>query len=374
MLDQKINSVINWLLYSGIQNPEGSYDLNDNDVSGCFNAWFDLEKNNYSYIYTEISGYALTLLLYLYKETGDNIYLQRAQKVGDWLLKIQHHTGAFPTAFYLSDNSSQKPNGFHSFDAVMVFNGLTNLYRHINQEKYLISAKKAADWVLDYQKKDGSIATIVDEDKNKVEDNQETWSSQPGSYHAKLAIGYLNLYDLTKKENYLKAARKLCDYALSFQQSDGQFFTYGKIKGTNFHPHAYTAEGLFIAGTYLNEVKYKKSAQKAIQWAISFNKEGIIPRQKYKNTLNYNERIDILAQIYRLAILLGIKNHSNEKILKHILNHQYFGENKSQHGGFLFGKLSSGEKVPHINCWVSMFALQAMKLHQGQILRPFDLV
>ncbi len=374
MLDQRISSVINWLLHSGIQNLEGSYDINGVDVSGSFNAWFDLEKNDYSYIYTEISGYALTLLLFLYKETGDNIYLQKAQKTGHWLLKTQHRTGAFPTAFYLSNNSSRKSHGFYSFDAGMVFNGLANLYRHTNQEKYLISAKKAADWVLDYQKKDGSIAAIIDEDKGKVKDHEETWSSQPGSYHAKLAIGYLNLYDLIKKKNYLEAAYKLCDYALSFQQSDGQFFTYGKIKGTNFHPHAYTAEGLFVAGVYLDEVKYKKAAQKATQWAISYNKEGIIPRQKHNNTLNYNERIDILAQIYRLAILLGIENDSNEKILNRILDYQYFGKNKSQHGGFLFGKLSSGEKVPNINCWVSMFALQALKLHQGQILRSFYLV
>lgn len=374
MLDQKINSVINWLLYSGIQNPEGAYDINGVNVSGGFNAWFDLEKNDYSYVYTEISGYALTLLLYLYKETDDNIYFQRAQKVGDWLLKIQHHTGAFPTAFYLSDNFLRKPDGFYSFDTGMVFNGLTNLYRHINQEKYLISAKKAADWVLDYQKKDGSIAAIVDEDRGKVKDREETWSSQSGSYHAKLAMGYLNLYDLTKKKNYLEAACKLCDYALSFQQSDGQFFTYGKIKGTNFHPHAYTAEGLFVAGAYLDEIKYKKSARKATQWAISCNKEGIIPRHKHNNTFNYNERIDVLAQIYRLTVLLGIKNDSNEKILNRILDYQYFGENKSQHGGFLFGKSNSGERTPHINCWVSMFALQALKLHQGQIPGPFYLV
>lgn len=374
MLDQKINFTINWLLYSGIQNPESSYDIDGIDISGSFNAWFDLEKNNYPYVYTEISGYALTLLLYLYKETGDNIYLKRAQKVGNWLLKIQNYTGAFPTAFYLSDSSIRKPDSFLSFDAGMVFNGLANLYRHTNQEKYLISAKKAADWILNYQKKDGSIAAMISKDGSKIKDNEETWSSQPGSYHAKLAIGYLNLHDLTKEENYLKAARKLCDYALSFQQSNGQFFTYGKIKGTNFHPHAYTAEGLFVAGIYLNEAKYKKSAQKATQWAISYNKEGIIPRQKHKNTLNYNERIDVLAQIYRLATLLGIKNDSNEKILNHILNHQYFGENKSQHGGFLFGKLSSGEKAPHINSWVSMFALQALKLHQNQTLEPFYLV
>lgn len=362
MLNQRINLIINWLLHSGIQNPEGS-----------FNAWFDLEKNAHSYIYTEISGYALTLLLYLYKEMGDNIYFQRAQKVGDWLLKIQHHSGAFPTAFYLFDDSPKKSNGFHSFDAGMVFNGLANLFRHTKQEKYLISAKKAADWVLDYQKKDGSIAAIVDEDSSKVKDNEETWSSQPGSYHAKLAIGYLNLHDLTKEKKYLGAVRKLCDYALFFQQPDGQFFTYGKIKGTNFHPHAYTAEGLFVAGTYLDEVKYKKAAQEATQWAISCSKEGIIPRHKHNNVFNYNERVDVLAQIYRLAILLGMKSDSDEEILNRILEYQYFGKNKSQRGGFLFGKLSSGEKVPHINCWVSMFVLQALKLQQDQLLEPFYL-
>ncbi len=369
MQKKEIKAVIDWFLYSGVQNTVNTLDSDGNDLAGSFNAWYDLENNQFSYTYSEITGYALTTFLYLYNITNDNIFLERAIIIGDWLLKKQNINGAFLTAYYHQKNiGPSKPEEFHSFDVGMIANGLANLYRNNKDEKYLIAARKAADWLISFQDKNGSIAAQVGQVDGLIKDNNRTWSTQAGPYHAKLAIGFLNIYDLTLEEKYKQAAEKLCNYALTKQKEDGQFLTYGDLNGTNLHPHAYSAEGLYVAGIFLKNKLYLNAAKRAIEWALLYTKNGIVPRHKHEEVFNYNERVDILSQISRLAILLDISDKKISEILLVIKKHQYFGPNKSQVGGFLFGTMSDGLEAKHVNSWVSMFALQALILEDKKKL------
>jgi len=251
---------------------------------------------------------------------------------------------------------------------------LANLYRYNKDEKYLLAARKAADWLISFQDTDGSIAAQVGKDDGLIKDHSKTWSTQAGPYHAKLAIGFLNIYDLTNEEKYKIAAEKLCNYALTKQKQDGQFLTYGDLDGTNLHPHAYSAEGLYVAGMFLKNQEYLNAAKKGVEWALLNTKDGIVPRHKHGEVFNYNERVDILAQISRLAILLGISDKKIDEILLSIKKYQYFGPNKSQVGGFLFGKMSNGIEAKHVNSWVSMFALQALILDDEKKLENLFLL
>jgi uncharacterized protein YyaL (SSP411 family) len=373
-MDKKeIKHVINWFLNSGIQNLNSIRDSKGSDMTGSFNAWFDPKENTHSYVYTEVSGYALTAFLYLYKETNNKVFLNRAKLIGNWLLAAQHRIGAFPTAFYLASSSVKKNDAFYTFDAGMVLNGLANLYRTTKEQRYLLSVKKVAEWIIKYQSEDGSVSAMVSREDGTVKDNLSTWSSQSGAYHAKLAIGLLNLYDLEHDRKYLKTVQKLCDYSLTFQQSNGQFLTYGELMGTNMHSHVYAAEGLFVAGAYLDELKYSQAAKKAIEWAISLVKNGTVPRHKHDGKLNYNERIDATAQVLRLSKLFRL-DVDNREMENNILKYQYFGKNKSQWGGFMFGKLSSKKLVEHINCWVSFFAFQALNIDNTDDFNYFYLI
>ena len=51
-----INSGLGWLLNSGIQSM-------DEVTKGGFFAWYDSDEDSYPFVYTEITGYALKLLL-----------------------------------------------------------------------------------------------------------------------------------------------------------------------------------------------------------------------------------------------------------------------------------------------------------------------
>lgn len=370
--DETVQAAAAWLLNSGIQNPQKTRDIQGADVGGSFNAWFNPQTQGYAYIYTEISGYALTTLLYLWQETTDTRYKDSAIRLGEWLLTVQHSTGAFPTALYLTANSHQKPGEFHSFDVGMVLNGLVCLYRHVPDERFLQAAIRAADWILHIQQPDGSLAAMVDVISGQIKDHPGTWSTQSGPYHAKLAIGLLHLFEVTKKPAYLQATRALCDYSLTRQTPEGQFLTYGDLNGTNLHPHAYACEGLYVAGAYLHEPRYTEASRRGTVWALSLGREGLVPRHKHEDTLNYHERVDILAQISRLATLHELAHPSSQELLARLPTYQSHAEPLSQHGGFIFGKSSAGDVLPHINAWVTMFALQALKVAEKKDPSSFD--
>lgn len=361
-----------WLLHSGVQNPPGTENAARASIGGAFNAWFDPATYSYSYVYTEITGYAVTTLTYLFARTHDAEYLTRARQAGDWLLSIQTPDGAMPTAVRYAEGDFKSPHA-HTFDVGMVLNGLVCLYNATQDQRYLTGARKAADWLIRFQNADNSLAAHVTMD-GKVEDTSDTWSTQPGSYHAKIAIGFLNLFRATEDVRYRAAAVGLCEYALTRQQPDGQFYTYGKEQGTNLHPHCYSAEGLWVAGQFLSEERYTEAARRATEWALAHTKEGIVPRHKHE-TFNYNERVDILAQAYRLFVVFGLADAKEaQKLKQELLDRQYQGEIETQRGGFIFGKMSDGRPAPHINCWVTMFALQALMMETDGLPDPFFLV
>lgn len=360
----RIDKAVGWLLGSGAQNLPGSNDIKGVDISGSFNAWFNPNARTHTYAYTEISGYALTSLVHLYQEFKQPEILKQAILVGEWLLSIQTPDGAFPTAFYKVTDAPQKPAEYHAFDVGMVLNGLVCLYRETKDARYLESAQRAADWLVSFQYNVGSLPATVDE-KGKVKDHAGTWSTQSGPYHTKIAMGFLNLYDIVRDERYKAAAVKLCEYALIRQTPEGQFLTYGELWGTNLHPHLYTAEGLFAAAEYLNEPKYKEAAERSVRWALDASKDGIVPRHKQNENFNYNERVDVLAQAYRMARLLEIEHPALEPLLGRIAGYQSFADDTRQYGGFVFGKSSTGDALPHVNTWVTMFAIQALMLAPG---------
>lgn len=362
-----------WLLHSGIQNPPGAKNANGADIGGAFNAWFDPETNSYSYVYSEITGYALTALMYLYGEKGEDLYRTHARQAADWLISTQTKEGAFPTALRYAENDFKSPH-FHTFDVGMVLNGLLCLYDSTKEERYLESARKAADWLIRFQNPDGSLAAHVTAE-GEVTDTPTTWSTQPGSYHAKIAIGLLHFFRASGDERYRTAAVNLCEYALTRQQPDGQFYTYGEEQGTNFHPHFYSAEGLWVVGTIIQEKRYLDAAHRATMWAHTHTKDGIVPRHKHAE-FNYNERVDVLAQGYRMFALHGLADSTEAKTLRGVLlSRQYNKDNQSQHGGFTFGVTSDGHQLPHINCWVTMFALQALLLGEsGMLPEPLFLI
>ena len=379
-----IDRASRWMTQSGAQVMSEHSALN-----GGFVSWYEQDTQQYAYVYSEITGYMLTMLASLYTRNRDVRFLNSAIRAGDWVANTAHEpTGGFRCLFPLRPTRfDYKHDQIYTFDCGVILNGLANLYRVTHHPKYLSAATSVADWlVYEAQKTDKGLYPVFDIQSGRFHENDQEWSLCPGSYHTKVAIGLLNLHNLTRKPAYLRATLNLCDYALEFQESTGRFITF-PAGGTNTHPHTYSAEGLWSVGKYLNREDYLQASANATAWLLDLqNEEGIVPRHYQHGEPLYNERVDVLSQALRMgAIHLSERRLSEsylpclEKLAAVIARNQASSDDIRADGGFYFGRLSDGTTMPHVNVWVTMFAIQALTAlddykHGWLAFKPFDMV
>ena len=365
-----------WLLNSGIQNENGN-------SRGGFNSWFDLIQQNYSYVYSEITGYGVTSLLYLSKYFGEEFYIDKAIAAYKWLKdKALDESGGIRTRDYFVDmddasHYSFDSNNLYAFDNGMVLYGIVNLYKKTKNERILLFAVQIADFLIDNMKKDdGMFYAVYNSETGKKTDIADKWSTQSGSYHAKLALGFTDLYEITNNKAYKDAALGVCNASLDFQDDSGRFITNRADNSTHLHPHSYSAEGLLYTGDRFGRTDFIESAKRAVKWSLSLiNQDGGIPK-KFSGTEFINfYRSDILAQTLRLGSLffslgeLGEEEIiSLEKLRRCLVKFQYKSEDR-QDGGFYYGYTLDGSKKDHLNSWCTMFALQGLIMYDENIIK-----
>ncbi len=361
-----------WLLHSGIQNLDGG------KMDGSFHAWHDLSSNTFSFSYSEITGYGITTLLYLNSIAPEKILVERAARAADWLLATAFDHREKAILCRLEHKDGQLSPRACTFDNGMCLNGVANLYRQTTDQRHKDFAIQLGDWLLSMQKEDGSFFTRHLLTTGEFEHKGDKWSKQSGSFHAKLAIGLLNLYDLLGEEKYRISAIRLCDLALRFQQPDGRFITDELTGNTFLHPFCYTNEGLLTAAVMLDEKKYLEAVKRSVSWILSARlKSHGFSAHHVDGTALERESADINAQAIRLVILLHALGEMPQPkdffqdALGNILSHQCLLKGNHSYGGFLSGDAwFYGEKHDHtgkhVNSWVTMFAAQAL----GMYLHP----
>lgn len=369
-LDKNIEMAVSWLINSGIQNISGEH-------AGGFNGWYDIDKKSHPFVYSEITGYGITTLLFLNSLKPDNSFIQRAELAANWIINKAMHPmtrsslnvvqpcGARARAYNTEPDHmySFESNMLLIFDNGMILPGLVGLYHATRNERYLKTATRIGNFLLSMQKPGGLFYASYDANNNTRIDSQDKWSSQSGSYHAKLAIGLLDLYNATKDETYRQSAVKICNASLAFQEN-GRFVTQQNEKSTHMHPHCYSAEGLLYAGAMLGENNYIASALDAVNWSLDNQlPNGGVPCKFIDWKLITHERSDTLAQVLRLALYFrnaGMLEREKEieKLRDRLLQ---FQKADGEHaGGFFYGTELDGTRRDHINSWCSFFAVQAL--------------
>lgn len=353
----KTAELAKWIIDSGIQNI-----TSDDKKNGSFNSWYDIDKGSHPFMYSEITGYGITTLLYLYHVTGNKIFLERAKLAGDWLLnQALHDCGGIITRIY---HDGRIDNAIHAFDNGMVLYGLANLARVSDISRYADGAETIANFLLSIQRNDGLMNAMFDVTISEAANNNEKWSTQPGGYHAKIALGFIELSNFLGKPKYKNSAGKLCDACLQFQEASGRFIFGEK---THLHPHSYACEGLIYASRFLDKKQYTDSIEMAVKWAFEQQlKDGGLPTLYSPNAKDENQRSDILAQFVRLGIIMlhdGRILDYKERIRALYSKLLEFKNHTGKHsGGFYYG-YENGRKLNHINSWCSMFALQAIDFY-----------
>lgn len=361
-----IDKAVNWLLESGIQNDRG----------GVF-AWYNADKKEYSFVYSEITGYAITLYLYLYKIKKDIVFLEKAKKCADWLINNAFYENKGIRCRYFQ-KEEMFLNLLCSFDNGICLNGLCNLYAVTKNKIYFDFAKKIADLLVSMQKKDGSFYAKYDITNDKYFESFDSWSMHSGSFHNKIAISLLNFAKISNDLTYKVCAENVCRWSLSMQQKDGRFITNKKEKDTYMHPHCYSIEGLVSASLILAYKKeYIDNAISGLNWILNNQLEnGGVP-YNYNDKFFSDERVDCLSQTIRLCMYLHkyIDTSKIDKLICRLLEFQCNSDDEKTNGGFYYGQ-TDGKIINHVNTHATMFAIQALTMYikQKQKIKLFYIV
>lgn len=289
--EHNIDNNIKWLLFSDIR-------VKDGEDQGALYGWKDLTNNSLPFIYSEIVGYAITCFSWIYLETSNKQALTSAQESSQWIQKNMQQN--LLSAGKIDDKRSfdlkgNLQNQIYSFDNGMIITGLLNLYKLDNNSDHLKLASRIADGLIEKFWNGDHMTALLDSAFNHTDYGKGKWSTIPGSYHTKIAFGFLKLFNITGNHLYQDIARSLCDFGLKKQDPNGRFKTNIENNVTFLHPHLYSCEGLLYAGIELMEDQYIESSLSGLRWAVKVMNENkwSLPRSTNENI----EQSDCIAQL-----------------------------------------------------------------------------
>ena len=354
------DSTIDWIIKSGIQSEDGG-----------FYAWYDQREESYCFLYPETTGYAVGLLVRLWRATRKKLFLNKAIEAGNWLIKVQRKNGAFYCKYYddASYRVSENCDRFlYAFDAGICLSGLLDLYEETSDVKYLGSSLRIGNWLLKLQNSDGSLVAGYNAKNEVIEDSH--WSRTSGCHHLKNILALLKLYKIAKMEKCLGSAAKLLKWGEKLQVNSGRFTIFTGSKETYFHAHCYATEGLLFSSKLLNNITNITPTERAIRAARWLSKVQNTDGSVWNLYNSNGEKIkvsDALAQalsIWIIAKKLLPKHRQNntfslniEKGLNFLSRLQCLRGDKRSYGGFYYGE-QSNKKIEHVNAWVTFFALR----------------
>jgi len=302
-----LNRSIQWLTSSGIYNRNPAKHV----TYGGVNSFYDVKRKTYPFVYTEITAYAVKLFLNLYRWYANPKYLKLAKKSGEWITNVARYhgkdnkaEGTFAMGYDLRSNKFLTKG--YSFDTGICIEALTDLYKETKNPRFLKCSLDATSWLLTVTRnQDGTFEPVYDWSTKSFLINQRKWYEAPGSFHTKLGMGLLDLWELTRDPLYVEAAKKIGEWAIEQQKEDGAFRTNIFNENTNTHAHCYTLEGLLYAYEKLSSHRYLNSIAKGSEWLLHLQEnDGGFYLNYSENSHDNIKPVYAVAQAIRIWIIL----------------------------------------------------------------------
>lgn len=202
--------------------------------------------------YPETTGYIVPTLLALESEAGLSGYRERARRCIQFLLGVQLDSGAFP-GMEIAENR-ETPSIFNS---AQILHGLTAWHRATGDEKTLVAARRAADWLVSMQDPDGAWRRHL------------YGSGRTYTYMAHAGCWIAEFGAHVGEERYLDAARRHLEWVLEHvDQSTGWILDCGfdgRDDGREavLHTIAYTIWGVLLMSHLLRHERGLAVARRA---------------------------------------------------------------------------------------------------------------
>jgi hypothetical protein len=326
-----------WFLHSGIQESSGG-------VARFYRS--DLQRN--AAISHEITGYAVSALVYMHARTGEAECLEGGLRAARYLTR--EAWGAASSTFPFEPESPYA----YFFDVGIIVRGLLAAWRATGDEEFRSRAAEAAlSMAFDFLG-DGDFHPIIELPEKQPAAREPRWSRQPGCYQLKSALAWRDLGD--------EHAARLFESVLAASLATHESFLVGAPDDKmmdRLHAYCYFLEALLA-------VSDRADCRAALAWGIAR------AAALFREVSPLFERSDVSAQLLRVrliahyqgAVALDELAACNEAA-RAASFHAESGDPRVN-GGFWFGRRGE-EMLPFVNPVSTAFCAQALELwHQHQ--------
>ncbi len=339
-----------WFLGSGIQEANG----------GVARYYFsDRERN--APVSTEITGYAISALVNLYRQTSDAGYLDAAIRAGTYLVASWDDTcAAMP---FECDGEGQKFSFF--FDNGIIIRGLLSLWREFKKEEFLETAIKVGDSMgCDFVSEDRFASILEMPGKTASPLDCARWSRSSACYQLKAGLGWYELWQTTHERRYLQCYRRMLDFSLATHTSflpgvDDECLVMDRL-----HAFCYFLEGLLPVA---DEPAAADAMASGIDRVAGFAR-GISPKFLRSDVIAQLFRVRLFADQLRVRTLDVAAAQSEVAVLRTFRSDD---PDPRLSGGFWFGR-KSGEMLPFMNPVSTAFCHQALEMWEQRGAQRFQ--
>ncbi len=188
--------------------------------------------------YPETTGYIIPSLINYAKFSGCSEYAELAVKQADWLMSLQFDDGALPSGVVVRGRKAN-PSVFNTGQIIL---GLVAAADYTNDQRYLLSAFRAALWLT-----------------NQLDRNTGIWKSHSytpnfsPAYYTRVCWPMLEVYSRKGNAEIKGAALCVLDTILDWQQANGAIRNWGFQANCPAFTHtiAYTIRGFLESGRLL---------------------------------------------------------------------------------------------------------------------------
>lgn len=330
-----------WFLHSGIQSPEGG-------VARYYRA--EIQENKP--VSTEITGYVASALMVLFDTTQDEVYLDRARKIANFLVDQAWNSGL---AIFPYEHPSPSPVSDHLayfFDCGIIIRGLISVWNVTREQRLLDRAVEAAHGMLrDFRAADGYHPILQLPDKTPLPRTPQ-WSRSIGCYQAKSALAWWEAGQATGDSVLSNAFLEFMEQVLA----DYRDFLPGTPERLKVMDRLHAKSYLLEAFSPLLHRPEVVEAYRYTQQRISHFLREIRPDF---------ERSDVNAQLLRSRIyaadVIPVNAAEAADEAASLATFQAHHADPRIDGGFYFGR-RHGVIEPHVNPVSAAFAIQALEV------------
>ncbi len=336
-----------WFLESGIQEP-----------SGGVARFHHTDQNRNAAVSAEITGYAVSALVYAYKTTSDTASLEGARRAAAYLIDTAWDTNGCIMPF---EALSAESSGLaYFFDCGIIIRGLLALWRVTQDTALLDRAKQIAlSMAFDFLG-DACFHPILELPEKQPLPYDPRWSRSPGCYQLKSALAWHDIAIASREPQPLQLWTQMLACALATHETFLPGDENPERVMDRLHAYCYFLEAL-LAAPDLPE------AREALTTGI--------PRVAHflRQIRHRFERSDVNGQLLRVRLLAAtaglVPLHAAEA-REEALSIASF---QRDDGGFWFGRRPEGF-LPFSNPVSTAFCTQALAMWKGQQTELADLI